>query len=441
MRDVVLGRTDTRRSQRYALWVLFLLLAANTLSNADRHVFAVLIPAIKQEFGTTDSIMGLIGGPGFFLSYVLFSLPLARLADRWSRTRVISLSVAVWSAAAALCGLVGNVMQLAVARAVVGVGEAGGFPPAQSLVSELFDRTKRGGALGILTAGTYLGLLLGLAGGAAVAEIWGWRMAFITLAVAGLPVAFLIWLTGPRRTIAATALSKPSTTDTIWTAVAFCWRIPSLRLAALAMGVFNIFGYAGAIWLPAYFMRSHGMSVLEAGSWLGVGAAIGGVAGSLSAGRLVDHLAPRDIRWQLRVPGLGLLISFPLLLAMLSVPAGASVDLGLARVPLVALLSMATGFLAAAWAAPVYGAIALIVPFARRGQAAAVLTIVVNLLGSVCGPLIAGVVSDMLHGVSGIESIRYSLLLMSLLTVAGGLLFLRAANRLPQDIIPEGASA
>jgi MFS family permease len=112
-------------------------------------------------------------------------------------------------------------------------------------------------------------------------------------------------------------------------------------------------------------------------------------------------------------------------------------ELATMRVPIVAIISVATGFLAAAWAAPVYGAIALIVPPARRGQAAAVLTIVVNLLGSVCGPLIAGVVSDLLAGFSGVESIRYSLLMMSLLTVGGSLLFFRAAKRLPDDILLE----
>jgi MFS family permease len=382
-------------------------------------------------------VMGLIGGPGFFLSYVLFSLPLARLADRWSRTRLISIAVTIWSCATAACGLVGNVVQLAAARVVVGVGEAGGFPPAQSLVSDLFDKTKRTGALGILTTGTYLGLVLGLAGGAAIAEIWGWRIAFVALAAPGLPVALLIWLTGPRRGRATAAAPAASANDTIWAALAFCWRIPSLRLAALAMGVFNIFGYAGAIWLPAYFMRSHGMSVLEAGTWLGMAAALGGVAGSLSAGRLVDRLGPRDIRWQMRVPALALLISFPLLVTMLSVPSGAALELATIRVPIVAIISVATGFLAAAWAAPVYGAIALIVPPARRGQAAAVLTIVVNLLGSVCGPLIAGVVSDLLAGFSGVESIRYSLLMMSLLTVGGSLLFFHAAKRLPDDILLE----
>lgn len=437
MRDAVSSRTDHVHSRSYALWILFLLLVANTLSNADRHVFSVLIPAIKEEFDTSDSIMGLIGGPGFFLSYVIFSLPLARLADRWSRTRVISLSVALWSVTAALCGLVGNVLQLAAARVMVGVGEAGGFPPAQSIVSELFGKAKRTGALGVLTAGTHLGLVLGLAGGAAIAGIWGWRAAFLALALPGLPVALLIWLTGPRRVRTEPLRTEKVGQDSIWAAFLFCWRIPSLRLAALAMGVFNIFGYAGAIWLPAYFMRSHGMTVLEAGTWLGMGAAFGGVLGTLSAGKLVDILASRDIRWQLRIPSLALMTAFPLTVAMLAVPSGQTVGLGSVHVPVVALLSVVTGFLSAMWAAPVYGSIALVLPANRRGQGAAVLTIIVNLLGSVCGPLIAGFVSDLLASSSGSESIRHSLLLMSLLTVIGGLLFLRASTRLPQDILSD----
>ena len=116
---------ETKRSASYSLYILLLLLVINALSYADRHVFSVLIPAIKGEFATSDSVLGLIGGPGFILSYVLFSVPLARLADRKSRRAVLASSVMLWSAATAACGAAGNMVQLALARLTVGIGEAG----------------------------------------------------------------------------------------------------------------------------------------------------------------------------------------------------------------------------------------------------------------------------------------------------------------------------
>jgi len=197
--DPIIATHAQSSSPPYRFYVLMLLLAANTLSYADRHLFSILIPAIKEEFGASDSLMGLIGGPAFILSYVLLSMPLARLADRWSRRRVLALSATLWSLATAACGAAASVTQLALSRVIVGVGEAGGMPPSQSMIADLYDERRRSGALGVLASGTYFGLVLGLLGGAAVASVWGWRAAFFALALPGLPIALLVWLTGPRR--------------------------------------------------------------------------------------------------------------------------------------------------------------------------------------------------------------------------------------------------
>jgi len=422
----------TSPSRPYAVYVLLLLLAANTLSYADRHLFSMLIPAMKTEFAISDAVLGLIGGPAFIASYVLLSLPLARLADRGSKRGVLAGAVALWSAATALCGAAASAVQLALGRVLVGVGEAGGMPPSQSILAEMFDERRRSSAMGVLASGTYFGLLLGLTGGAAIAHLWGWRWAFYALALPGLPLGLLIWATVPRARAARAAVPDRQSMLAVMRA---CWKIRSFRLLALGMGLFNVFGYAGAIWMPAYFMRSHGLSMVEAGTWLGLGAAAGGIAGSLASGAIVDALRPRDERWQLRVPGLAFLAAFPLFIVMLATPGGASFMLLGISIPVVALIAVVTAFLSSLWAGPSFGAAALLVPPDRRAQAAAMLVIVINVMGSGFGPVVAGLVSDALTARLGVEALRYSLLSMSVLNLAGGALFLRAARHYPADLV------
>lgn len=428
----MLSEGEKRTKPAYRLYILLLLLALNALSYADRHLFSILIPAIKAEFGVTDSLLGLIGGPGFIISYVLCSIPLARLADRWSRRGVLALAATLWSMATAASGAALNIGQLAIARFTVGIGEAGGLPPAQSILSSLYDERRRSSALGTLASGAYFGLVLGLLGGAAIAEQWGWRAAFLALALPGFPLALLLWTTGPRR---RTPVAGPSPRgEGLFASIFHVWSIPSLRLLAIAVGTFNIFGYAGAVWMPAYFMRSHGMSVMEAGAWLGLGAAIGGVTGSMASGMIVDRLRRHGERWQLRVPAVAFLLAFPLFLVMFMLPGGMALDLGGVRIPGVALLSVLTGLLSAMWAGPSFGAVARLVAPDKQAQATALLVVIINVIGSAVGPTVGGLVSDLLVDRMAGESLRASLLLMSSLTVLGGLLFWRASGHYPGDL-------
>lgn len=427
--------TETADRPAYRLYILLLLLALNSLSYADRHLFSILIPAIKTEFGVSDSLLGLIGGPGFIISYVLFSMPLARLADKWSRRGVLTLAATLWSAATAACGAAANIVHLAAARFVVGIGEAGGLPPAQSMLAGLYGEERRSGVMGVLASGTYFGLVIGLLGGAAVAAHWGWRAAFLTLAIPGFPLALLLWLTGPRRRSSEAAVPGPQNEGPgFWASVRQFWNIKSLRFLAIGVGTFNIYGYAGAVWMPAFFMRSHGMSVMEAGAWLGLGAAVGGVSGSMAGGVIVDRLRRRGEHWQLRLPAIAFLLSFPLYLVMFTLPGGAGLSIGGLHIPAVAMVSVVTGFLAAVWAGPSFGAAARLVSASQRAQATAMLVVIINVIGSTVGPSLGGLVSDLLTDRMGAESLRASLLLLSVLAVAGGMLFWRASVHYPRDL-------
>jgi predicted MFS family arabinose efflux permease len=423
----------TGSSGTYRFYILVLLLLLNTLSSADRHLFSILIPAIKTEFRASDGLLGLIGGPGFIVSYVLCSMPLARLADRWSRRGVVALSAMLWSGATAACGTAASVVQLAVSRMVVGVGEAGGLPPSQAILASLFGEKRRSAVMGTLASGTHFGLVIGLLGGAAIAAQWGWRAAFFCLAVPGFPLALLLWFTGPDRK-GSTTLTPRADGIGIWAALHQCWAIKSLRLLALGVGTFNIFGYAGAVWMPAFFMRSHHMNVVEAGAWLGLGAAIGGIAGSLASGMAADRLLRFGAQWQLRVPAIAFLLAFPINIAIFTLPGGAGFSLGAFHIPAVACLSVLNAFLLATWAGPAFAAAARLVQPGMRAQATAMIVVIINVIGSTVGPSLGGLVSDLLAGLAGTESLRLGLLAMSSLTVAGGAVLWRAAVHYPADL-------
>lgn len=432
---------ESQNRPSYRLYILLLLLLLNSLSYADRHLFSILIPAIKSEFRVSDSLLGLIGGPGFIISYILCSMPLARIADRWSRRGVLALAATLWSAATAASGAASNIAQLAIARFTVGIGEAGGLPPAQSMLAGLYGEDRRSSIMGVLASSTYFGLVIGLLGGAAIAAQWGWRAAFLTLAIPGFPLALLLWFTGPRRNREnqGTTAATPDSVG-FWASVRQFWNIKSLRFLALGVGTFNIFGYAGAVWMPTFFMRSHGMSVVEAGAWLGLGAAIGGVTGSMAGGILVDRLRRHGEHWQLRLPAIAFLLSFPLSIAMFTLPGGAGLSVGGLHIPGVAMLSVLNGLLCAAWAGPSFSAAARLVSPSQRAQATAMLVVIINVIGSTIGPSLGGLVSDLLTARMGAESLRASLLFMSVLTIAGGLLFWRASNHYPRDLAAHTAS-
>lgn len=423
--------SDPAQNRPGAVWTLALLLAINTLCYADRHLFAILIPQIKLEFGASDALLGLLSGPAFVIPYILFSLPIARLGDRWSKRGVVALSATVWGAASAVSGMANQFGQLALARIVIGTGEAGSMPSSQAIVAGLFPPQRRSLAIGLLSSTTYLGLIVGLTGGGLVAQVWGWRAAFLALSAPVAIMALLLWLTGTRTGHPSDdATGAPQASETLGQTIRAFYANPGLRLLALGIGVFHVFAYAATTWLPAYFVRSQGMTVLEAAAWLGIGGAAGGAIGSLGGGLLADRLSRHGAHWRLRVPAIGQFLALPACMAMLLAPAGATVQIPGFAVPLIAAPLLAFTVLSALWAAPAYRAVSEAVPESRRAQAISLLIVSINLVGSVVGPPAAGLVSDLLEMVYGDEALRYSLMALAGLTIVGGAITWRSAGAL-----------
>ena len=122
--------------------VLAILLLAYIFNFIDRQIIGILAVPIKAELQLSDTELSLMGGIAFALFYSGLAIPIAWLADRKSRVRIIAVSVALWSAFTAACGLAQNFWHLFLARMGVGIGEAGGVAPSYALVSDFYPKEK-----------------------------------------------------------------------------------------------------------------------------------------------------------------------------------------------------------------------------------------------------------------------------------------------------------
>lgn len=422
----------TQFSNRYRYFVLSLLTLGYVFNFVDRQVMSILIEPIKEEFGASDTQMGLLSGLAFALFYASLGVPVARLADKWSRRNVLAISMTIWSAVAALCGVAANFTQLALLRIGVGIGEAGGTPPSQSLVSDYFPPAKRSFALGIYSAAPNIGILVGLFGGAILAEMYGWRMVFIVFGLPGLVLAPILYFTVKEP---ARVEKAPDTgTDSLWSTVKGICAIPAFPYIAIAVGFTAISGYGLGNWSPSFLIRVHGLSIVDAGLYLGlVGAVCGGV-GAVLGGLLCDRMAAHNPVWQLRLPAIGILISFPLQVAFLMWPAADTVLIGSKAVPVAILIMALSAIFAGFWVGPTYAAVQNLVPPYWRAQASALLLLAFNLLGMGLGPLVVGVLSDVLEPSYGNESIRYALVWSLLTALVGAFLYWKGSRHYAQAI-------
>lgn len=416
--------TPFAEKPNYKFYVLALIFLHYTLNYMDRQLIAILAVPIQNELGLTDFQLGLLGGFAFALFYSTFAIPIALLADRSNRKRILGASIAIWSGFTALCGVAANFVQLFGFRLGVGVGEAGGVAPAYSILADYFPPHQRTRALAVMSCGIPIGSALGLVVGGVLAATYGWRGAFITLGLVGVLIAPLIFWTvrEPKRgrydnISGQIEYSIPATFRHVFSC-------PSFWLLSLGMATGAMVLYGFGFWLPTFFQRSHGLG-LEYTAWLfGALVLIGGLLGNFLGGWFGDKLGSAKPAYYGYIPSLAFLIGLPLLLGALWVN-----NLTLAF--LLFIIPQACGVIASS---PVAVAIQNLGPPAMRTTIVACYLFVVNLIGLGLGATILGALSDFFADRYVQESLRYSLLscavvLYPLATIFYGL----AGKRLAKD--------
>lgn len=415
---------------------LVLLSLVYIFSYIDRQVIAVVIEPIEREFGLSDAAMGVLSGLAFGVMYAGLGIPVGRFADKHTRRKVVAVCATLWSFATMACGLAMNFWQLLLARMSVAIGEAGGMAPSISLISDMYPKKNRAMAISVFMVGPQLGLLIGLALGGWIAQHYGWRHTFIWMGAPGLLLGLLAWLLvrEPRRggydevatPAITTAVAPTAPAEPLLTQLMRLMRIAALRRVAIAISLAGIAAYAYGVWVPTFLIRSHGLSLAQAGMWFGFASGIGATIGTITGGVLCDRLVRRDSRWQIGMPMLGMLISVPAAIAFFLWPMGGHVVVGGVQIPVVMLFAAAFGFFASWWPPLLFTAVSNMVGAGERSVAAALLNFFLTLFGAGFGPLIAGVISDRLTPFLGEQALRWSLISTMSLFVIGGL-FLAAA--------------
>ncbi len=408
----------------YRSYVLFLTVLVSAISMLDRQIMSILVEPVRKELSLNDTQIGMLTGLAFAVVYVIASIPAARLADRWSRRKIVAIAIGSWSVMTALCGFAQNFWQLFLARVGVGLGEAGGSAPVQALISDLFPRRQRGTAFSIYLLGPPLGMGVGLAvGGWTLAE-YGWRTTMILAGIPGLILVPLLLFTvrdvRPGVADGVTVVQQPRPFgETMLT----LWRIRTLPIMMTACTIQALIGMGMINWVPAFFSRSHGLDPVEVGTRLGGALALGSVLGHILGGPLADLLGRRDLRWHLWLPVFGSIGSASV--AALALTGSPSLAF-----PLLGVQVMLTGLSAS----PMITICTSIAPVWARATSAACLMFIINLVGLGLGPVAIGWVSDALRPVYGEESLRLALLGALVFAIPAATLFFLASRRYRQDV-------
>lgn len=413
-----------RPSTLYAYYVLFILLLVFILNWIDRMVVSILLVPIQQEFGLSDTAMGVLSGSGFAILYAIATLWIARFSDRRNRRNLVSLALTVWSGATALCGMVTGFGQLLVGRAVVGVAEAGGGAPTYSLISDYFEPRRRALAMGIYSSGIYIGIMLSFLLGSFLAERFGWRMTFLLLGPPGLILALLLRFTVREPLRGRFEPAQLRSDEPISSVLRFLWQQRAYLAAAGGLTITAVTQGAYAAWVPALLIKVHGLSLTQVGLSLGLVLGIAGAIGTFSGGALADWLSVRDPRIRLYFPAIVTLLTTPFFAAFCLVG-----DFHLA------LAIYATGtVISAMHFGPAFGLTQNLARPTMRGVATALVMVATVLTGQGIGPVLTGILSDALRAGFGQESLRYALAIMSGFATLGALMFAYGARYVAADM-------
>lgn len=416
------------RYRNYALGVLFLGYVVNFV---DRSILSILLEPIKHDLDLNDTQLGLLGGLAFALFYATLGVPIAALADRWSRVKVLSIAMVIWSGMTAVCGLASSFVTLLIARIGVGVGEAGASPPSHSLISDYFPLEKRATALSIYALGIPFGAAIGNFVGGWGAEVLGWRQTFILVGLPGVLIAFLVWLTlkepprGLSEVVVEGTTPKEPPAPPVKEVLQFLWERRTFRHLSFACGLHAFVGYGAGTWNAPFLIRSHEMPITDVGGWLALISAIGAI-GVFFGGFLADRLYARfdERRWYIWVPAISTIVMVPFQLA-----AYLHGELWVV-IPSLAIISILGGM----YLGPSFALTQGLVTLRMRAVASAILLFVLNIIGMGLGPYFVGIGSDLLEPATGISSLRYALCFAVLINVWAAVHYFLGARTLVEDL-------
>jgi MFS family permease len=383
-------------SPAYAWYVVVVLTIAYTVSFIDRQIMALMVEPIRRDLAISDTQMSLLLGLAFAIFYTLLGIPIARLADRFSRRGIIAAGITIWCVMTATCGISRNYAQLFLARVGVGVGEAALSPSALSMMSDYFPKKKRGRAVAFYTMGISMGVGLAMIlGGKIIAlvtdapvvdlpvlgELYAWQTVFLVVGLPGILVAALmLTVREPERKGRMSSEADATNDGHLSLAVvarffAERWRMYGSHF--FGMSTVGILSYGFFAWIPTMFIRTWGWEIVDIGTAYGAVVLIAGPLSIVLASWLPEYLMKRGaqdahMRAALYLNLIGVICA--ILAPLLPTP----------MLSLAMLIPMTAGVLASTSAG--IGALMIVTPNQMRAQSSALYYFVVNILGLTAGP-------------------------------------------------------
>lgn len=400
--------------------LLLLLMASAFFSVIDRNVMSLLLPVIREDIQLSATEAGLLTGLAFVLVYGVIALPYSRLTDRRGPQVTLPLAMLIWSLGTLCCGLAASFPLLFAARMLVGSGDAGFVPAANTALAKIFPREKLGRALAGLTLGTGSGQVIGFTLAGVIAADLGWRTLFQLLGGLGIAYAvalFFLW----RMLFPAMAAPAPHGAAAVATpplrhAVRGLLVLPGFAALLTGAVAHALSAYGTQQWMPTFLHEQHGMALGEIGLWMGLVFSAVSIVGTSGTGLVIDRFRTRKLANCMRVAAWSVVLTVPFYLAGFLLPGEAGKY---------ALLP--ASFLSAVYYTPTYLVVQKLAPDSIRASANALVVASFTVVGFGLGPAFAGMVTDALQALGTAQPLAYALCLMAALNLVSGVFFFRAA--------------
>ena len=414
-------------TRRDAPWLaLVVLMSISTIGFIDRIVLNVLAVPIQAEFQLSDTQVGLLTGLAFAVLNVGLGIFVARIAERKRRLSLIAIGTLLWSIATALCGFVGNWVQLLFARIGVGVGEAVGLPATQSVVADYFPPERRATAMSVLLLAPPLGALIGAAGGAWIGQTYGWRTAFLVAASPGVFFALFAYLFVAEPPRGRHDVGASEGVPPMGAVLSRLFHLKSARQLLAGSTLASMVGFALNSFVALLLVRKFEFTLVQAGLVSGLLASAPGALSVVVGGSLADWLGKKTPAAYALLPGISLLIAAPLYIFAIT------------REDVTVLLVVMTvaALFQYTYLGITFGCFSNLLHPRMRATGSAVLGAIYGLIGQGIGPLGLGMLSDWLlrrYGYSNGDALAVAMALFALLYLWAGAHYVAAGRHLRGD--------
>ena len=425
---------NTTTSKSYRTFALILLTIVYGFNFVDRQILGILAPFIQADLGLTNTQLGLLSGLLFAAFYTIVAIPIAWLADRYSRVNILSIALATWSGFTALTGLAGNFMQMGIARMGVGVGEAGGSPPSHSIISDMYPKEERAGALGVYSMGIPFGIMAAyfvtawiIGPSQGEATVVDWRKIFIFLGVTGVGLAVIVKLVlrepirGAMEFGDQAEIIKPPFIESLKTLL----KIPAWWAMCLGIAFGSFASYALSTFHTKYLIAlDPSFDFQHLIILLGIINGTAYAGGAFFGARLADKWGSKDIRAYGWVPAIAISLCLPIGIGSFWV---SSIEVNL-------FLSTLFLLFVGIYLGPSFAIAQTLAPINMRAMSTALFFFVLNMIALGGGPTFAGWLIDVFkENNNDLESMRYAMTVTFCVFVPSIISFLMVARLLPID--------